>query len=151
MDRLSKERRSYLMSRIRSTDTGPEIAVRKIAHRLGYRFRLHRANLPGRPDIVFPCKSAVVFVHGCFWHGHFCKRTKMPKSRTDFWNEKINRNRYRDIAIRQHLRRLGWRVMVVWECALRHPDKVERMLLEFLGPTGRIPTNPIPRHKPSCR
>jgi DNA mismatch endonuclease (patch repair protein) len=128
VDRLSPEHRSWLMSRIRGSNTKPEIAVRSLLHRLGYRFRLHRRDLPGTPDIVLPGRETVVFVHGCFWHGHACKRTKMPKSRVDYWGEKIDANRRRDVRKRKNLKRLGWKVVVVWECELKRPDRLAEKL-----------------------
>jgi DNA mismatch endonuclease (patch repair protein) len=110
--------RSKIMSSIRSKDTGPELAVRSYLHAAGLRFRLHRANLPGKPDIVLPRHRAVVFVHGCFWHGHEgC--FSPPRTRAQWWAEKIARNRARDEAAETALARSGWRVFVVWECALR--------------------------------
>lgn len=133
MDRLSPERRSWLMSRIRGANTKPEIEVRSMLHRMGYRFRLHRRDLPGTPDIVLPGRGAVVFVHGCFWHGHVCKRTKMPKSRTAYWFEKIETNRRRDSRKRRGLKALGWKVVIVWECELKRPEKLARKLEKALG------------------
>lgn len=123
------------MSRIRSRDTKPEIAVRSILHRLGYRFRLHRKDLPGSPDIVLPGRDTVVFVHGCFWHGHSCKYDKMPKSRMDYWAEKIVTNRGRDARQRRHLRALGWRVVVVWECEIKNPTRLISKLERLIGKT----------------
>jgi DNA mismatch endonuclease, patch repair protein len=128
LDRLSPERRSWLMSRVRGTNTKPEIAVRSLLHRMGYRFRLHRRDLPGTPDIVMPGRATVIFVHGCFWHGHECKRTKMPKSRIDYWGEKIEANRGRDARKRRELKALGWNVVVVWECELKRPDRLANKL-----------------------
>lgn len=133
MDRLSPERRSWLMSRIKGANTKPEIAVRSLLHRMGYRFRLHRRDLPGTPDIVLPGRNAVVFVNGCFWHGHSCKRTKMPKSRTTYWIEKIEGNRQRDARKRRKLRVLGWKVVVVWECELKRPDQLANRLSRALN------------------
>ncbi|PPJ41186.1 MULTISPECIES: very short patch repair endonuclease [unclassified Pseudoxanthomonas] len=133
MDRLSPERRSWLMSRIRGANTKPEIEVRSMLHRMGYRFRLHRRDLPGTPDIVLPGRGTVVFVHGCFWHGHVCKRTKMPKSRTKYWVEKIETNRSRDSRKRRGIRALGWKVVIVWECELKRPDKLAKKLQRALG------------------
>lgn len=127
-DRLSQERRSWLMSRIGGKNTRPELAVRSLLHRLGFRFRLHRKDLPGTPDIVLPGRQAVVLVNGCFWHGHSCKQKGMPKSRTDYWNQKIEANRYRDARVQRQLRRLGWKVVVVWECELKTPERLERKL-----------------------
>lgn len=133
MDRLSPERRSWLMSRIKGANTKPEIAVRSLLHRMGYRFRLHRRGLPGTPDIVLPVREAVVFVHGCFWHGHACKKTKMPKSRESYWTEKIEANRRRDARNRKSLRALGWKVVVVWECEVKKGELISRRLKKALG------------------
>jgi len=132
MDRLSPERRSALMSRIRSKDTGPERVVRSLAHRLGFRFRLHRRDLPGTPDLAFPSRRKAIFVHGCFWHGHVCKVGKMPKSRTDYWGPKIVENRARDARKRRQLARLGWRSLVVWECETKDAPRLARVLEKFL-------------------
>ena len=115
MDRLTPERRSWLMSRIRSGDTKPERAVRSLLHAMGFRFRLHRRDLPGTPDIVLSKYRTVVFVHGCFWHGHFCKRSKMPRSRVQYWSSKIEANKRRDTRVRRRLVKLGWNVVVVRE------------------------------------
>ncbi|MHB8448274.1 MAG: very short patch repair endonuclease [Rudaea sp.] len=133
MDRLSSARRSWLMSRIKGANTKPELGVRSLLHRLGFRFRLHRRDLPGTPDIVLPGRSAVVLVHGCFWHGHRCKRTKMPKSRRRYWSEKIAGNRVRDARKRRCLRALGWKVVVVWECELKKPVELADKLRKALG------------------
>ena len=132
-DRISQEARSRLMSRIRSKDTGPERAVRSLLHSLDFRFRLHRKDLPGTPDIVLPGRSAVVFVHGCFWHGHACKVDKMPKSRTDYWGPKIEANRVRDVRKAAKLRRLGWKVVTVYECELKQPERLARRLQTRIG------------------
>ena len=118
-DVLTREQRSRCMSRIRSKDTKPEIAVRRIVHGMGYRFRLHRKDLPGKPDLVFPKYQAVILVHGCFWHGHDCHLFKWPRTRTEFWHAKIRRNRERDLEVRDALHRAGWRIMTVYECALK--------------------------------
>ncbi|TAA43182.1 DNA mismatch endonuclease Vsr [Pseudoxanthomonas winnipegensis] len=133
MDRLSQEHRSWLMARIPAKNTKPELAVRSMLHRLGYRFRLHKRDLPGSPDVVLAGRGAVVFVHGCFWHGHACKRDKMPKSRTDYWLPKIDANRERDLRKRRQLAALGWRVVVVWECELKYPERLARKLERLLG------------------
>lgn len=129
-DRLSPEARSRLMSRIRSRDTGPERAVRSILHGLGFRFRLHRRDLPGTPDIVLPGRGMVVFVHGCFWHGHRCKVGKMPKSRIDYWGPKIEATKARDKRKSAKLRRLGWSVVTVYECELKLPERLAGRLLK---------------------
>ena len=102
-------------------------------HGMGYRFRLHRRDFPGTPDIVLPGRAAVVFVHGCFWHGHACKRNKMPKSNAVYWNEKIEANRRRDARKRRALGALGWKVVIVWECELKRPEKLADKLQRVLG------------------
>lgn len=127
------------MSRIGSSNTLPELRVRSMLHRLGYRFRLHRKDLPGKPDIVLPGRGVAILVHGCFWHGHSCKTEKMPKSRTDYWGPKIETNRERDRRKESELRALGWTVITVWECELKSPDELERKLVRSLGPTGAAP------------
>jgi len=117
-DRVTTAVRSRTMASIKSKDTKPELAIRSILHGRGFRFRLHRRDLPGKPDLVFPGRSAVIFVHGCFWHGHDCHLFSMPKTRRDFWRQKIDRNSERDAAQRRMLAEGGWRVATVWECAL---------------------------------
>ncbi|KAF0843428.1 T/G mismatch-specific endonuclease [Methylovorus glucosotrophus] len=111
------------MSGIRGANTKPELQIRKALHRLGFRFRLHVRNLPGKPDIVLPRYNAVVFVHGCFWHGHACHLFKLPGTRQDFWKEKIFRNQQNDKKAADALSKGGWRVAVVWECAIRGSGK----------------------------
>ncbi|MAE59743.1 MAG: very short patch repair endonuclease [Planctomycetaceae bacterium] len=134
MDRLDKQTRSALMGRIHSRNTKPELTLRKMLYRMGYRYRLHRADLPGSPDIVFPGRRKVIFVHGCYWHRHRCRRGRsMPTTRIAFWDEKFTRNRERDRTARRRLRRSGWAVLVVWECQLRDLDRVARRCVEFLG------------------
>ena len=113
------ESRSATMRAVRSTNTGPEWTVRRLVHSLGYRYRLHRKDLPGTPDLVFPGRRKVIFVHGCFWHGHSCRRgSRTPKTNTDYWQKKIGRNRERDLEHAEALRELGWQLLVVWECDL---------------------------------
>ncbi len=107
------------MSGIRGENTIPEMRVRKGLHARGFRFRLHSVELPGKPDLVFPKYRAIIFVHGCFWHAHECALFKWPKTRADFWKEKIGKNRCRDLAVMDELAQQGWRVMIVWECALK--------------------------------
>lgn len=115
--------RSRMMSGIRGGNTKPEILVRSLLHRHGFRFRLHARNLPGKPDIVLPRYHAVIFVNGCFWHGHDCHLFRMPKTREDFWREKIGRNQFNDQKNRDALIAANWRVGVVWECAIRGKGK----------------------------
>lgn len=134
MDRLDKDRRSWNMGRIKGCDTAPEIAVRSLLHRCGYRFRLHRKDLPGRPDIVLPGRRTVIFVHGCFWHRHHgCKHAYTPKSNVAFWQEKFEGNVARDRKNAKDLKAAGWRVAVVWECEVSRPKKLEARLRKILG------------------
>lgn len=129
MDRLSTAQRSFLMSRIRGKDTAPELIVRSVLHRLGFRFRLHRRDLPGSPDLVFPSLRKVIFVHGCFWHGHDCHRGRaQPKSNVPFWTAKLERNKSRDLNSEGKLAALGWQVAVIWECELADGLWLERVL-----------------------
>jgi DNA mismatch endonuclease, patch repair protein len=126
MDILTPEQRSAQMSRVRSADTKIEVAVRHALHRRGLRYRLGGAGLPGRPDIVLPRHRAAVFVHGCFWHGHACHLYRLPKTRTEFWQGKVEANRDRDARVIAKLEELGWHVHVVWECSLRGVDETTR-------------------------
>ena len=115
MDNLTKRERSERMSRVRGKDTKPEMAVRRLVHRMGFRYRLHVGDLPGKPDMVFPRLCKIILVHGCFWHQHpGCGR--QPKSKMGFWTKKLSQNRERDLRNQQKLRRLGWRILIVWEC-----------------------------------
>jgi DNA mismatch endonuclease (patch repair protein) len=118
-DVLTPEQRRLNMSRIKGRNTKPERLVRCALHARGFRFRLHQDRLPGRPDIVLSRYQTVIMVHGCFWHGHGCRLCKMPSTRREFWMEKIRRNHERDIAVTKDLEKLGWKVIVVWECAIR--------------------------------
>jgi DNA mismatch endonuclease, patch repair protein len=131
VDVVPQDVRSRMMSGIRAADTRPEMLLRRGLHGLGFRFRLHAKNLPGRPDIVFPRYKAVIFVHGCFWHGHDCHLFKWPSTRSEFWRKKIERNQYVDLRAAQALGELGWRVGVVWECATK--GKSRRDLADLLG------------------
>lgn len=126
MDVLTPEQRRLNMSRIKGRDTAPEMVIRRALHSRGFRYRLHDKLLPGCPDLVFPKHQAVIFIHGCFWHGHDCKLFKWPTTRRDFWQEKIGQTRRRDEKAERELRALGWRTLVIWECSLRgrgkHPE-----------------------------
>jgi len=134
VDFLSPSERSERMSRIRSSNTAPEVALRRALHALGFRFRLHRKDLPGKPDVVLPRYKTVIFVHGCFWHRHSgCKVATTPKSNTDFWVEKFDRNVARDTRTREQLEGLGWRVIVVWECELGSGRKAAEAGLRVAG------------------
>ena len=131
VDVFSKEKRSWVMSRTRGKDTKPEILVRSILHRLGYRFTVNgpaNKRLPGKPDIVLPKWKTVVFAHGCFWHGHAnCPKSRLPKTRTEFWEDKIGKNKARDQRNVHDLQQLGWNVVVIWECELANLGKLERL------------------------
>lgn len=132
VDRLTVERRSWLMSRVRGKHTKPEMIVRRAAHALGLRFRLHRKDLPGRPDVVFPRHRVALFVHGCFWHRHpGCRLASTPKTRTEFWQSKFDANVARDTAAYHALLEQGWRVVTIWECETRKEDLVRRRLAEI--------------------
>jgi DNA mismatch endonuclease, patch repair protein len=133
MDNLSPAERSACMSRIRGKNTKPELLVRSVLHRAGYRFRLHRRDLPGAPDIVFPSRRKVIFVHGCFWHGHSCGKGALPTSRADFWRNKIEATKKRDRSSAAKLRVAGWQSFVLWECELRDREGWEARLTKFLN------------------
>jgi DNA mismatch endonuclease (patch repair protein) len=120
------------MQSVKARDTGPELALRRLLHGMGLRYRLHSKKLPGRPDIVFPSRRAAVFVHGCFWHGHGCRWGKLPKSRLDYWEPKIAANRQRDARQVEALQELGWRVLTVWQCELRDAEPVARFVASFV-------------------
>lgn len=133
VDTRTKEKRSEIMSRVRSKDTGPELLVRRLLFGMGYRYRLHRRDLPGNPDIVMPGRRKIIDVRGCFWHGHEgCRYGRLPKSREDFWGAKIDRNRERDTANLKVLEDAGWRVLVVWQCELKDLNVLEKKLHGFV-------------------
>ncbi len=134
IDRVSEAQRSYIMSRVGSKDTAPEMTVRRLLHRMGYRYRLHAPALPGRPDLCFPARRRVIFVHGCFWHGHDCRYGHLPKSRVEYWQTKIETNRRRDLDRIVQLAADGWSSLVVWQCETRDIDCLTAKLSEFLGP-----------------
>jgi DNA mismatch endonuclease, patch repair protein len=136
MDKLTPERRSENMRRIKSKGTKPELLVRQLAHRLGYRFRLHRSDLPGKPDLVFPARKKAIFVHGCFWHQHpdpSCKDGRAPRSNLGYWKPKLERNRVRDVASKRALEAAGWGVLTIWECETSTEDLLVQQLRDFLG------------------
>ena len=133
IDTVDPERRSEIMGRVRNKDTKPEMIVRRITHRLGYRYRLHCDKLPGRPDLVFPARKKVIFVHGCYWHRHEgCDQTRTPKSRVRFWIKKFDSNVARDRVNRGKLALLGWEVLVVWECETENTEAVAEKVVKFL-------------------
>lgn len=134
MDSLTPEARSRLMASIRSKDTGPEMIVRRIVHGLGFRYSLHGAGLPGKPDIVLTRHGKIILVHGCFWHRHpGCALASNPKTRRAFWNRKFRSNVERDERVRKALRALGWRVLIVWECETRKADRLTRRIERFMA------------------
>jgi len=132
-DVFSTQKRSWIMSRVKGRNTKPEILVRSFLHRMGYRFHIHRRDLPGNPDIVLPRHGKVIFVHGCFWHGHKrCPRSKRPTTNKSFWNEKLDGNIKRDERFRRTLRRMGWKGLVIWQCETREADRLLHKLERFL-------------------
>ncbi|AUH51278.1 very short patch repair endonuclease [Chromobacterium sp. ATCC 53434] len=134
MDKLTREQRSAVMSRIKAGDTTPELRVRHALHSMGYRFRLHRKDLPGKPDIVLPRHRLCLFVHGCFWHQHQgCKRSNVPESNREFWIEKFEKNRMRDESNVIALEEAGWRVCVIWECQTKDADALDTIIRECLS------------------
>jgi DNA mismatch endonuclease, patch repair protein len=137
MDTLTPRERSERMSKVRSADTRPEMVVRRLVHGMGYRYRLHRKDLPGKPDLVLPGRRKVIFMHGCFWHRHGdpeCRLARLPKSRLDFWVPKLTANKERDARVQVRLEELGWDVMTVWECQVRDAEALKKKISEFLDP-----------------
>lgn len=133
MDRISKEHRSWNMSQITGKDTKPEIEVRKMLHHMGYRFRLHRKDLPGHPDIVLAKYKTVIFVHGCYWHRHQdCNLLYTPKTHVDFWEKKFSENVVRDFRNQEELAKLGWRVGIIWECETENQDVLSQRIKEII-------------------
>ena len=133
-DHVDRKKRSLIMAAVHSKDTSPELAVRKIVHGLGYRCRLHVGTLPGRPDLVFPARCKVVFVHGCFWHRHReCRYATSPKTRRKFWEAKFSANVARDRRTARDLKRMGWAVLTVWQCELKKPERLTGRLNDFLS------------------
>jgi len=136
-DRKEPMSRSAVMRRVRSKDTRPELIVRRLLFAQGYRYRLHRPDLPGRPDIVFPSRKKIVFVNGCFWHGHNCQRGgRQPKTNVEYWRNKIKRNIERDRKIRKELKSAGWSIITIWECEIKDQVKLLTRLFDFLGKAG---------------
>ncbi len=137
VDRVTAEKRSQIMRAVKPRDTGPEMIVRRAAHRMGLRFRLYGKELPGKPDLVFPRWRTVVFVNGCFWHRHAnCSKATTPKSNIEFWNEKFEKNVERDNNNYHILENLGWRVVVIWQCQIKDIDQATRILKGIFSPDG---------------
>ena len=142
MDTRTEEQRRRIMQAVRTRDTGPEMIVRRLLHRLGYRYRLHRKDLPGRPDVAFLSRRKAIFVHGCFWHGHGCPKGRLPKSRLDYWESKLSGNKERDRRSEEELRSMGWDVLVIWQCETADLGDLAGRLHGFLGdrPVSRAST-----------
>ncbi|MDO8926797.1 MAG: very short patch repair endonuclease [Sideroxyarcus sp.] len=138
VDHVSKEKRSEIMKRIRGKDTTPELVVRKLIHSMGYRYRLNVRGLPGRPDIVFANRKKVIFIHGCFWHRHGCKKGKPPKSNLEYWLPKLKDNQTRDVRNQRHLASLGWKTLVIWQCETKDTNGLKKIIAKFLGRNSRI-------------
>ena len=134
VDHISSEHRSLLMGRIRGQDTKPEMQVRCLVHGMGFRYRLHRQDLPGTPDLVFSKRKKAIFVHGCFWHQHDCPRGSRPTSNQEFWNSKLDKNIQRDTENISKLEALGWTVLVVWECETKNTEQLVSRIRSFLQP-----------------
>lgn len=149
-DTVSKTARSRIMAAVKSKDTAPELSVRRLVHSLGYRYRLHVRSLPGSPDLVFPRLRKVINVNGCFWHMHNCPRCRVPASRRDYWVAKMQRNAARDKRTRRELRKLGWQVLVLWECWIKpsREDWLRRKIVAFLDADERATGN---RKQPGSR
>ncbi|HEV2517822.1 MAG TPA: very short patch repair endonuclease [Devosia sp.] len=149
VDRLTPAARSALMGKVRGKNSGPELSVRRLLHRLGFRYRLHRRDLPGTPDIVFPSRRRAIFVHGCFWHRHEqCKKASLPKSNVPFWTEKFEVNVQRDRRNVAELRALGWAVLIVWQCETEREVELEAALREFLI-GGDVSAERLPTLRPA--
>ena len=131
-DTFTPKQRSEIMAKIHSADTVPEVELRRLLHALGYRFRVHRSDLPGKPDVVLPRYHAAIMMHGCFWHGHTCQDGRRPRSNTEYWNKKLDRNLQRDKKNVAALRRLGWRCLTVWECQLNNQEQLRQRIIRFL-------------------
>lgn len=138
-DNLTPEQRKHTMAQVHSVDSKPEMQVRRLVHGMGYRYRLHRKDLPGNPDLVFPARHKIIFVHGCFWHGHECRAgKKRPRTNEEYWMSKLERNRVRDASNQAILRQSGWDILVLWECELREREALADRILSFLGPKGQV-------------
>ena len=133
MDTRTPEQRRRIMQAVKSKNTKPELVVRRILHGMGYRYRLHRRDLPGKPDIAFMSRRKAIFVHGCFWHGHDCPKGRLPKSRLEYWGPKVDKNRDRDRTKEEQLRSLGWSVLVIWQCETLDLEVLAPRLQDFVG------------------
>ena len=145
MDTRTPEQRRRIMQSVKSKNTGPELAVRRLLHGMGYRYRLHRKDLPGKPDIAFISRRKAIFVHGCFWHGHGCPKGRLPKSRLDYWQPKVDKNRERDRTKEEQLRSLGWSTMTIWQCETADLDALAERLQDFVGNRETRSTSSVER------
>ena len=132
-DTRTPEQRRRIMQSVKTENTGPELVVRRLLHGMGYRYRLHRRDLPGKPDIVFVSRRKAIFVHGCFWHGHACPKGRLPKSRLDYWQPKLDKNMTRDRTKIEQLESLGWSVLVIWQCETVDKEALTARLQDFVG------------------
>ncbi len=132
-DTRTPEQRRRIMQSVGTKDTRPELAVRKLIYRLGFRYRLHNKKLPGKPDISFPGRMKAIFVHGCFWHAHDCEKGRAPKSKLNYWGPKLAANQERDTRQEKQLRELGWSIMTIWQCDLKNVDQLQQNILDFLS------------------
>lgn len=135
-DTRTPEQRRRIMQSVGTSNTGPEVALRRMLHRMGYRYRLHARELPGKVDLYFPSRRKAIFVHGCFWHGHSCRKGRLPSSRLDYWAPKIQQNKRRDRSNVRALKKLGIESLIVWQCQLRDCDELKPVLVLFLGRKG---------------
>lgn len=135
-DPLTEDARSERMSRVRGVDTKPELVVRRLVHRMGYRYRLHADGLPGTPDLAFRARRKVIYVHGCFWHQHGCRQYRMPRTRAGFWEPKLQSNKSRDAKVQREIRGLGWKVLVIWECQIKNLVRLQGRIATFLESKG---------------
>ena len=139
MDHVTTETRSKIMSAVHPKNTKPEIRVRKLIHAMGYRYRLHDKKLPGKPDLVFKSKKKVIFVNGCFWHGHKrCEKAKLPKTHTDYWQNKIELNKIRDRRNEKKLKEMGWTYLKIWQCDLKRMELISKCVCDFLDAKHNI-------------
>lgn len=141
MDTVDSETRSRIMSHIHGKDTAPEMAIRRLIHGMGYRYRLHDRSLPGTPDIIFRARKKIIFVNGCFWHRHQgCRLATIPKTNVDYWTEKFRLNAERDRKTLEEFESIGWKTLVIWQCEIRDVEKLKGKIIEFLGEIARIVT-----------
>ncbi len=150
-DSRTPAQRRKIMQSVGTKNTGPELKVRRLLHKLGYRYRLHVKELPGKPDVVFPARRLALFIHGCYWHGHGCSKGRLPKSRLDYWMPKIRQNQARDAANRSALQGMGWRAVTLWQCQLGDDASLVTVLAKELGSPKNRSTSPLSKSKIASR